>query len=95
LAEIAWEAYDDHRKTPRSRKAGPEFADPEYELAIEWLDARDRIHIAQKQFDDPGSPSRILLISGSPWTDETYPSEMAKSTLYQSVVEKSPDSVRT
>ena len=24
LAEIAWEAYDDHRKSPRSRKAGPE-----------------------------------------------------------------------
>src|SRR2546423_15657027 len=37
LAEIAWQAYEDHRKSPRTRKAGPEFADPEYELALEWL----------------------------------------------------------
>ncbi len=29
LAEIAWEAYDDHRKSPHSRKAGPSFADPD------------------------------------------------------------------
>ena len=64
LAEIAWEAYDDHRKSPITRKAGPEFADPEDELAIEWLEARERIHAAQKQFEDPGLPSRILLISG-------------------------------
>jgi multimeric flavodoxin WrbA len=92
LAEIAWEAYDDHRKSPISRKAGPEFADPEYELAIEWLEARERIHLAQKQFEDLSSPSRILLISGSPRTDETCPSEMAKTfriaTIAREVIEK-------
>ncbi|MFN2604424.1 MAG: flavodoxin family protein [Gemmatimonadaceae bacterium] len=79
LAEIAWQAYDDHRKSPHTRKAGPEFADPEHELATEWLEARDRILAAQKQFEDPGGPSRILLICASPRTDETCPSEMSKT----------------
>src|SRR3954468_12563388 len=94
LAEIAWEAYYEHRKSPITRKAGPEFADPEDELAIEWLEARESIHVAQKQFEDPGSPSRILLISGSPRTDETCPSEMAKTfriaTIAREVIEKEP-----
>jgi multimeric flavodoxin WrbA len=92
LAEIAWEAYDDHRKSPRTQKAGPGFADPEYELSLEWLEARENILTAQKQFEDPGSPSRILLISGSPRTDETCPSEMAKTfrlaTIARETMEK-------
>jgi len=92
LAEIAWEAYDDHRKSPRTRKAGPGFADPEYELSLEWLEARENILAAQKQFEDPDAPSRILLISGSPRTDETCPSEMAKTfriaTIAREVMEK-------
>jgi len=33
IAEIAWEAYDDARKSPHTRKAGTGFADPEYELS--------------------------------------------------------------
>src|SRR5437763_12744042 len=79
LAEIAWQAYEDYRKSPRTRKAGPEFADPEFELALEWLEARQQIFAAQKQYEDPKSPSRILLICGSPRTDETCPSEISKS----------------
>src|ERR1700704_1511357 len=78
LGNIAWDAYEDHRKSPRTRKAGPEFADPEYELAIEWLDARDQIRAAQDRQGAPG-PSRVLLICASPRTDETCPSEMSKT----------------
>jgi hypothetical protein len=40
LTAIAWEAYDDSRKSPHSRKAGPELADPENELSLEWLEKR-------------------------------------------------------
>lgn len=29
IAEIAWDAYQDERKSPRTRKAGPGFADPQ------------------------------------------------------------------
>jgi len=43
-AEIAWQAYDDSRKAPRTRKAGPGFADPEHELSIEWLECAGKDH---------------------------------------------------
>ena len=32
LADAAWEAYDDYRKAPRTERAGPGFADPDYEI---------------------------------------------------------------
>src|SRR5437762_225018 len=79
LCEIAWEAYEDSRKSPRSRKAGPEFADAEHELAIEWLETRDRIREAQDRQRAADSRSQILLICASPRTDETCPSEMSKT----------------
>jgi multimeric flavodoxin WrbA len=79
LSEVAWEAYDDSRKSPRTRKAGPEFADPEYELSIEWLEARARIQEAEEQQKSPAARSRILLVCASPRTDETCPSEMSKT----------------
>src|SRR5256714_663272 len=85
LAEIAWDAYDDHRKSPRTRKAGPEFADPEFELALEWLEARARIHAAQKEFEDPQSPSRILLISASPLTLQATPLQISESLPHPSL----------
>lgn len=79
LTAIAWEAYDDSRKSPQLRKAGPEFADPEHELSLEWLQTRAAIQEAQARFQDHDAKSRILLISASPRTDETCPSEMAKT----------------
>ena len=35
IAEIAWQAYADSRKSPITRKAGTAFADPDYDLAID------------------------------------------------------------
>src|ERR1700741_1577396 len=49
---VAWDAYDKYRKGPRTRKAGPGFANPDFDLPVEWLDARDRIHDAQRQHDE-------------------------------------------
>ncbi|HJT82049.1 MAG TPA: flavodoxin family protein [Chthoniobacterales bacterium] len=79
IGEIAWKAYHDSRKSPRTRKAGPGFADPEFELSIEWLGAREKIIEAQKRQESPDSPSRVLLICASPRTDQTCPSEMSKT----------------
>ena len=79
IAEIAWEAYDDARKSPRTRKAGTDFADPEYELSIEWLAARQAIIDAQKRQQSADATSRVLLICASPRTDQTCPSEMSKT----------------
>jgi hypothetical protein len=79
IAEIAWEAYDDARKSPRTRKAGTGFADPEYELSVEWLAARQAIIDAQKRQQSADATSRVLLICASPRTDQTCPSEVSKT----------------
>ncbi len=79
LLNIAWSAYCESRKSPRTRQAGPEFADPAYELSEEWLAARDAVRQAQKRHDDPSVPSRVLLICGAARNDKTCPGEMSKT----------------
>jgi hypothetical protein len=53
LAGIAWDAYNDHRKSPFTCKAGPEFEDPDQDLTIEWLEARKSIIQAQANLRFP------------------------------------------
>jgi multimeric flavodoxin WrbA len=77
--DVAWEGYIQYRKSPRRRAAGPEFADPAFELADEWLEARARIHEAQRRQEDPASPSRILLVSGATRSEHTCPGEISKT----------------
>jgi multimeric flavodoxin WrbA len=79
IVDVAWRTYDEYHKSPRKRRAGPGFADPEHELPIEWLDARERIIAAQKQHEDPATRSRILLVCGAARTDQTCPGEMSKT----------------
>ena len=76
---IAWEAYQEGRKAPVTRKAGPGYADPDYELSVDWLEAKDRIERAQAAWEKPETKSRVLLINGSPRNDGTCPGEMSKS----------------
>src|SRR5262245_33165321 len=78
IATAAWEAYDAHRKSPHTRKAGSEFADPNYELSVDWLAARAAIADAQRRHDERGAPA-ILLINGSSRSEHTCPGEMSKS----------------
>jgi multimeric flavodoxin WrbA len=78
ITAAAWDAYAHHRKSPHTRKAGPEFADPEYELAIDWLEARAAIHAAERRHRDM-SRLRVLLVNGSSRSEHTCPSEMSKS----------------
>ena len=75
----AWDGYSHSRKSPRTEKAGPEFADPDYDLAVEWLMARRAIEDAQRRHDDPAMQKRILLINGSQRCEHTCPGEMSKS----------------
>ena len=79
LADAAWDAYADSRKAPLTRKAGPGFADPDYELATDWLAARDAIQEAQSRHDLSNRRPNILLINGSSRTEHTCPGEMSKS----------------
>jgi multimeric flavodoxin WrbA len=76
---IAWQAYDDYRKSPRTRKAGPGFADPEFELPIEWLETRERVQEAEREHRDLSRRGRVLLVSGAARHDQTCPGEMSKT----------------
>src|SRR6185503_11912781 len=38
--EVTWQNYTGYRKSPRKQKAGPGFAEPDYELPMEWLETR-------------------------------------------------------
>jgi multimeric flavodoxin WrbA len=79
LEAIAWDAYQQGRKAPRTQKAGPEFSDPDYDLSVEWKAARDRLVAAQKRWEDKETPSRVLLVCGATRNDGTCPGEMSKS----------------
>src|SRR5688572_1114598 len=79
LADVAWDAYDDYRKSPIRRRAGAGFKDPDYELPVEWLETRKAIIAAGRRQRSRKGPSRILLICGAARNDQTCPGEMSKS----------------
>ncbi|WP_343498596.1 NAD(P)H-dependent oxidoreductase [Achromobacter denitrificans] len=79
LEEIAWEAYEQGRKSPRTVKAGPGFADPDYELSVEWKETHDRLARAEQAQQDPRTPSRVLVVAGAARNDGTCPGEVSKS----------------
>jgi multimeric flavodoxin WrbA len=79
LLTVAWEGYCEARKSPRKRKAGPGFADPDYEISVDWLQARDAIQQAQGRHDDRSRPPRVLLICGAARNDKSCPGEMSKT----------------
>jgi multimeric flavodoxin WrbA len=92
IADAAWVVYDDYHKTPRTRKAGPGFADPNFELAVEWLETRANIQAAERRQKNPKSPSRVLIVNGSTRSEHTCPGEMSKTyrlvTIAKQVIEK-------
>jgi multimeric flavodoxin WrbA len=79
IVAAAWDAYSHSRKAPVTRKAGPGFADPDYEISVDWLAAREAILEAQRRHDDTALPPRILIINGSARSDHTCPGEMSKT----------------
>lgn len=97
MAEAAWTEYDAGNKAPRTRKAGPGFANPDHDLSVDWLEARAAIDRAAERHRDPAGPSRILLVNASPRTEHTCPGESSKSwrlaRLAQEVLEAGGASV--
>ena len=65
IAEAAWDAYEHSRKSPHTRPAGPGYADPTYELAVDWIEAKAAVDAAQARHDDPNAPCRVLVVNGS------------------------------
>jgi hypothetical protein len=89
-------AYEHGRKAPRTRKAGSEFADPDYDLSVDWLAARDKIREAARRHVEASGPA-ILLINCSSRSEHTCPGEMSKSyrlvDIARAVFAAAPDSV--
>jgi len=79
IIEVAWKNYSEYHKSPRTRRAGAGFSDPDFSLPIEWLETRSAIQQAEKRWKSPRSNSRILLINGSSRSEHTCPGEMSKT----------------
>jgi multimeric flavodoxin WrbA len=79
IIDVAWKAYDEYRKSPVKQRAGRGFKDPDYELSVDWLEARREILAAERRQSARNAPSRVLLICGAARHDQTCPGEMSKS----------------
>ena len=79
LEEIAWQNYLKSNKAPRTTKAGPGFADPQYKLSDEWRKTRDTLIAVEKKQKDAGTKSRVLMIVGASRNDGSCPGEISKS----------------
>ncbi|MCK1419300.1 flavodoxin family protein [Bradyrhizobium sp. 182] len=79
IVGAAWDAYSHSRKAPLTRKAGAGFADPDYDIAVDWLEARAAVLAAQRRHDDASETLRILIINGSARSEHTCPGEMSKT----------------
>ncbi len=75
----AWDGYHGYRKAPRTRRAGAGYADPDYDLSVDWLKAKAAIGRAERQQRSANARSRILLVNGSMRSDQTCPGEISKS----------------
>lgn len=88
LSDIAWKTQSEGRKSPITQKAGDEFSDPNYDLSVDWYRTRQKIREAQRQHEDPTSPSQILIIAGSDRNDYTCPGEISKTWRLTQLAEK-------
>jgi multimeric flavodoxin WrbA len=79
VEEVAWDAYINEKKYARTEKAGPGFADPDYDLSVEWKQTRDKLLAAEAKQKDSATLSRILLIVGADRNDGTCPGEISKT----------------
>ena len=79
LESIAWGAYSEGRKAPFTQKAGPGYADPDYDLSTEWVATKKRLDDAKLRWASPETKSQVLVICGSARNDGTCPGEMSKT----------------
>ena len=82
LAEVeavAWDNYINGHKAPITTKAGEGFADPGYDLSVEWKATRDRLLAAEAMQKDITTKSRVLLICGAARNDGSCPGEISKT----------------
>jgi len=86
IEEIAWQAYREGRKAPRTRAAGPGHADPTYAASVEWLATSAQLARAQREWATPGTRSRVLIVCGSARNDGSCPGEVSKTWRLSEIV---------
>jgi multimeric flavodoxin WrbA len=79
IEALAWEAFKDGHKAPVTRKAGPGFKDPDYDLSVEWYETREKLRAAQARWHEPTTRSRVLVIACASRNDGTCPGEVSKT----------------
>lgn len=79
VEQVAWDNYSASHKAPVTVKAGPGFHDPDYDLSVEWKEARERLLAAEAKQKDPATRSRVLLICGAARNDGSCPGEISKT----------------
>ncbi len=75
IADAAWDAYVNSRKSPRTREAGPGYANPDYELSLDWIAAREAIDAAKADYARADRPARALIINAASRSEHTCPGE--------------------
>jgi len=79
VEEVAWHNYVKGNKAPVTQKAGVGFANPDYDLSVEWKTTRDKLLAAEARQKDPDTRSRVLLICGAARNDGSCPGEISKT----------------
>ena len=89
IIDAAWDGYDNSRKSPLTQAGRPGLCRSQVR-AVGRMDApqREAIRRAERQQKSPSSKSRILLINGSPRSDQTCPGEMSKSFRLMEIAEE-------
>lgn len=88
IGQIAWENYQEGRKAPNTQPAGENYTDPNYQLSIDWINAKKDIEIAQKLHDDQTLKSNVLLIIASDRNEGTCPGEYSKTSRLAHAAQK-------
>ncbi len=79
VVALQWTRYDESEKYAISKRAGKGFKHPDVEVGIEWIAARAEIAKARREHDRKGGKPRVLVINGSPRSDNTCPGEISKT----------------
>lgn len=92
IEALAWKSFQEGHKAPVTRKAGPEFSDPDYDLSVEWYETRQRLREAQARWGEATTASRILVIAGASRNDGTCPGEVSKTWRFAGIAKAEVES---
>lgn len=70
LTDEAWKTYQEGKKTPDTIRAGTGYQNPDYQLSVDWIRAKEAVDEAKKIHEDPEGPLRVLVHD---WMNDIFP----------------------